>query len=117
MFINWFATDTMVLTLAQGQEAQQPPPGGGIIQLVFMIGLVIVIFYFMYSLPTKKEKEKHDKMTKSLMKGDIVLTIGGIHGEVSKVNDQTIVLKTGEKTSKITVSKSSIKMKMNPNGE
>ena len=116
MFIDWFATNNVTLTLAQEQAAQQPQ-GGGFTQMIFMIGLVMVIFYFMYSLPMKKDRERHEKMMKSLMKGDLVLTIGGIHGEITKVHDQTIVIKTGDKTSKITVSKSSIKQKMNPKGE
>jgi len=118
MFIDWFATNTIALELAQQQAGQPaPPPGGGLFQLVLMIGLVMAIFWFMYTRPMQKEREQHGKMISSLMTGDKVLTIGGIHGEITKVYDQTIVIKTGDKSSKITVSKTSIKHKIKPKGE
>ena len=63
-----------------------------------------------------KERSAHDRLVKGLLIGDRVLTIGGIHGEVAKVEDITVVIKTGDK-SKITVSKSSIKLKLQPQGE
>ena len=51
------------------------------------------------------------------MVGDRVLTIGGIHGEVVKVVEDGIVLKTGDKSSRITVDKSAIKGKLKSKGE
>jgi preprotein translocase subunit YajC len=50
-------------------------------------------------------------MVKSLRKGDRVVTIGGLHGEVAEVKEMTIILKTVDK-SKFAVDHTAIKRKL-----
>lgn len=59
-------------------------------------GFFMLMFYFFIMLPRKLSDKKHDKMVAGLEKGDKIVTIGGIHGQVSKVNDATIMFKIAQ---------------------
>jgi preprotein translocase subunit YajC len=59
--------------------------------------IMIVIFYFLFYRPQKKEQKKRSDMLGSLKKGDRIVTIGGIHGTVTGFSDDTVTLKIAEK--------------------
>ena len=67
---------------------EQQNPYFGIIWIVLMI----VLFYFMLIRPQKKQQKQLKAMLDSLAEGDKVVTIGGIHGKVLKLKDDTVVL-------------------------
>lgn len=58
--------------------------------------LIIVIFYFFLIRPQNKKQKETEKMLKALKKGDKVITIGGIHGVISSVKDNTVVVKVDD---------------------
>jgi preprotein translocase subunit YajC len=58
---------------------------------------MIVIFYFLFYRPQKKEQKKRSDMLGSLKKGDRVVTIGGMHGTITAFSDDTVTLKVAEK--------------------
>ncbi len=58
--------------------------------------LIIVIFYFFLIRPQNKKQKETQKMLDALKKGDKVITIGGIHGTVSSVKDNTVIVKVDE---------------------
>lgn len=71
---------------------QAPPQGGGTFQLVILGGIIVVFWFFMIRPQAKKAKEQK-KFIDGMQKGDKVVTIAGIHGTISKVNeDNTIQL-------------------------
>ncbi len=74
------------------------------------IVLMIVLFYFMLIRPQKKQQKQIKAMLDNLAEGDKIVTIGGIHGKILKLKDDTVVLETGSGTEKstITVSRNSI---------
>ena len=94
--------------------AQAAPQQIGIMDALFqmlpIMLMVFAVYYFMYQKPMQKEQNDHKKMVTSLIVGDKVITIGGIRGEVSSIQDNTLVLKTGNKSS-ITILKTSIRKK------
>ena len=53
--------------------------------------LIFVIFYFIWFMPLRKKQQALDKLIASLEKGQKVVTTGGLHGEVVKV-DKDVVL-------------------------
>ncbi len=79
---------------------------GGIVWIVLMI----VLFYFMLIRPQKKQQKAMKTMLDNLAVGDKIVTIGGIHGKVVKLKDDTVVIESGSGTEKsvITLSKTSI---------
>ncbi len=73
---------------AEGAPAQQ---GGGW-EMLIMLGLFFVIFYFMLIRPQQKRAKEHKTMMEALQKGDEVVTAGGILGRVVKIKDQFVVI-------------------------
>ncbi|MCR5435574.1 MAG: preprotein translocase subunit YajC [Treponema sp.] len=71
--------------------------GSGLLSLVPLLGLFVIMYIFIIRPQSKKQKETQ-KMINSLKKGDNVITIGGIHGTVSSVKDNTIIVKVDENT-------------------
>jgi preprotein translocase subunit YajC len=92
------------LVLAMGT-----PQGPGVnpyVQLI-PIALVFAIFYFIILLPTKRRQKKLQEFLDALKVGDRVVTNGGIHGSVTKVNGNTIQLQIADKV-RIEISKNAI---------
>ena len=58
--------------------------------------LIIVIFYLFLIRPQNKKQKETQKMLDALKKGDKVITIGGIHGTVSSVKENTVILKVDD---------------------
>jgi preprotein translocase subunit YajC len=76
---------------------QGSSPGGGIMNIVFIGAIFIVMYFFMIRPQTKKAKDQR-KFLEALQKGDHIVTIGGIHGKVNKVNDTNILLEADTNT-------------------
>lgn len=73
---------------------QAAPPGGGYTTLFMLGGMILVFWFFMIRPQAKKAKQAKEFQT-NLQKGDKIVTIAGIHGKVNKVNeDNTIEMET-----------------------
>ena len=66
----------------------------GITLLPFLA--IFVIFYFFLIRPQNKKQKETQKMLDALKKGDKVITIGGIHGTVSSVKENTVIVKVDD---------------------
>ena len=64
--------------------AQAGPAGGGS-TLVFIVGTMLVFYFFIMRPQIKKQKEART-FRDNVAPGDEVVTVGGIHGEVMSVN-------------------------------
>ena len=73
--------------------ASSASTSGSLISTLVPFLLIIVIFYFFLIRPQNKKQKETEKMLNSLKKGDKVITIGGIHGVISSVKENTVVLK------------------------
>ncbi len=76
-------------------------------QFVLIGGMLLVFYFFMIRPQQKRKKEQHTFLEK-IKKGEQVITIGGIHGKVYDVAEDTLTLEVDSKGSKITVVKSAI---------
>ena len=89
----------------------QAAPGGGGFQFIF-IGMMILVFWLFFIRPQAKKAKQQKTFTERLQKGDKIVTIAGIHGTVSKVNeDGTISLEVSPGLN-IRMEKSAISMEM-----
>ncbi len=70
----------------------QPGAKGGMWGNLFMILLIIIIFYFFLIRPQMKRNKEQQKFRDSLQKGQKVVTIGGLHGRIADIQDNTITL-------------------------
>ena len=55
--------------------------------------LIFAIFYFLVIRPQQKKIEEQNKMIKALQRGDRIVTSGGIHGKITRIegDDQIMV--------------------------
>lgn len=72
---------------------------------IFMMVILFALMYFMMIRPQKKKDKEIKQMRDSLAIGDEVITIGGIHGKVVKVNDEVITLEMAHAKQRIEFSK------------
>jgi len=85
-----------------------PPEGGGSLLVQFVpLVLVVAIFYFIILLPMKRKQQKVQEFLSGLKVNDRVITIGGIYGQITKLNDQTVTLQVADKI-RIEVARASI---------
>lgn len=74
-----------------------------------LIGGIIIIFYFFMIRPQQKKQKDQKKFLSEIKKGDMAVTMGGIHGKVAAIEDDTVLLEV-DKGTKIKVEKSSISL-------
>lgn len=89
----------MFFQQAAAPAAAAAPAGDGmgalLANLMLPIGM-IVIFYFLLIRPQNNRMKKHKAMLSAMKKGDKVVTQGGIIGRIFSLNDEEVVLDTGE---------------------
>ncbi len=85
----------------------QAVPGGGAMGQLIMILLIIVVFYFFMIRPQMKKAKDEKLFKQSLLKGDKVVTIGGVHGKIIDVNDTTFIIEVDNNV-KLKVEKTAI---------
>ncbi|MFB9236734.1 preprotein translocase subunit YajC [Plantactinospora siamensis] len=68
--------------------------GGGIggFTPLLMIALLFGVMYFMMIRPQQKRRRDAEQMQKEIGPGDQVVTIGGLYGTVTAVDDETVML-------------------------
>ena len=74
-----------------------------------MMGLMFVVFYFFMIRPQTKKAKEAKKFRESLEKGHKVVTIGGIHGKVMELKDDSVHIEIAPNT-RIKVDRSAIAM-------
>lgn len=70
----------------------------GWLTFAIYFGIFLVFFYMFIIMPRKKQEKKHKEVLESLKRGDKVVTIGGIRGEITKVKEDVVLIKTTEST-------------------
>jgi preprotein translocase subunit YajC len=80
---------TFLETVAYAAEGAAAP-ADAIWQQVIFIGGFIAIFYFLLWRPQSKRRKEHQALMAGISKGDEVVTVGGIVGLVTKVEDDFI---------------------------
>lgn len=76
--------------------------------IIFLL-LMVAVFYFMIIRPQKKRQTLYKDMLSALKVGDKIVTIGGIHGKVVKIDEDKISILTGKANkTKLVMLKSSV---------
>jgi preprotein translocase subunit YajC len=70
------------------------------------LALMVLVFYFLIIRPQRSRAKKQQELASSLSAGQEVRTIGGIHGTVISVDEESVVLRVEE--GKIRVSRRAI---------
>ena len=82
-------------------------PRAGILNMVFMFGILGVMFYFLMIRPQQKQRKEQEILLKNIKTGDKVLMNSGIFGIVSNVKEKTLMVKIADNV-KVEVLKSAV---------
>ncbi len=87
-----------------------PQAGGGsgsmASSLIFLV-LIFVVFYFFFIRPQVKRQKDQKKYREALAKGQKIITIGGIHGRISEIQETTCIIEV-EGGNRLKIEKSAI---------
>ena len=97
---------------AMGATGAAAEGGGGGSSMLIMLVAIFAIFYFLMIRPESKRRKERQSMIDSLTRGDKVVTIGGLYGEIQDVHDDKIVIRIAEDL-KVEVAKTAISGKRN----
>ena len=107
-------TSLAYILLEQGKAGQ-----GSLTQMIIMMSIMFAVFYFFMIRPQQKKKKEQAMFQSALKKGDEVITIDGIIGNVVKINDESIVIESAGSVRmnvlKAVVSKSHLKKENSTN--
>jgi len=72
-----------------------------------LYGAMFVVIYFFFIRPQQQKAKKEKAFVEEIQKGDKVVTTGGIHGIIDRVEDTSFMLEI-DKNVKIRVEKSTV---------
>lgn len=85
----------------------QAAPQGNLLMSLLPFVLMFAIFYFLLIRPQQKRAKTRNMMLANIKKGDKVVTIGGMHGKVVELTDDTAVLLVNDST-RLTFNRSAV---------
>jgi preprotein translocase subunit YajC len=82
--------------------------GGGVFGLLLPLVLIIGVFYFFIYRPQQKREEEHQEMVENLEQGDKIITVGGVHGTIQKIDEDSVLAQVDSKGTRLRFSKDAI---------
>ncbi len=79
------------------------------VQPLIMMGLVMIVIYFFMLRPQMKKSKDEKKFREELKKGDRIVTIGGIHGKINEIRDDSFIIEV-EGNNRLKIDKSAVSM-------
>ena len=92
-----------IATVLAFAEATSPGPFLQFVPLILIFG----IFYFLLVAPMRKRQKAQQQLIADLKKGDKVITTGGLHGEITSVQGELLIVKLADNL-KVKISKSAV---------
>lgn len=89
MLVTWWSGGILLQAAGTGEASW----AGALLPFVLMFA----IFYFLLIRPQQKQQRKRQEMLNSVKRGDRIVTVGGIHGEVTGVKDDVLTLRIADK--------------------
>ena len=75
------------------QAAAPQGAAGSSLSMWIMLILIFVVMWFFMIRPQRKQQKELQEFRSSLKKGDKIVTVGGIYGEIVEVNEKTALIK------------------------
>jgi len=98
----------LILLQAGGSPGRPQQDWGQFIAQIFPMLIIIFVFMYLFAIrPQRKQEEQKRKMLEAVKKNDRVVTVGGVHGSVSAVKAETVILTVADNV-QMKFSKSSI---------
>lgn len=85
----------MFITPAYAQAAATG--AGDFISMILPLVAIMAVFYFLLIRPQQRKMKEHQEMLKRVVKGDTIVTSGGLIGKVVRViDDNELQVEVGE---------------------
>lgn len=101
-----------IMILAQEGGSGQGDGGGGAgagLSLFIPMIIILVIFFWMTQRSQKKKRQEREDLIDNIQEKDDVITIGGWHGRVMNVGEDTFELRVDDKNDiRMTINKSAV---------
>ena len=72
---------------------QAAAPQCSALPTILMFGAIIVVMWLFMIRPQRKQQKELNEFRNSLKKGDKVVTVGGIYGEIVEVSEKTVLIR------------------------
>ncbi len=83
----------MIMNIIMPLQAATQQPVGSSMSMWIMLILIFVVMWFFMIRPQRKQQKELNEFRSGLKKGDKVVTVGGIYGEVVEVAEKTVLIK------------------------
>jgi preprotein translocase subunit YajC len=94
------STVSNTMQTSTGSQPIKPVAGGDQSPYIFW-GILLLwagVFYYFFMRPQRVREKERKAMVDAVQKGDDVVTIGGLHGRITSLDDETVSIKVDEKT-------------------
>jgi preprotein translocase subunit YajC len=87
---------SLMMLLAASPVAATPGSGGLFAQFVPLL-VMLLAFYFFLLRPQQQQSKRRQEMLSKLERGQKVITVGGLHGEIVAIREDVLTLRIAEK--------------------
>lgn len=87
-----YAAQEVASSPAPSPQQVAPNVFAQLLPLIF----IVAIFYFLLIRPQQQRQRSQQELWRGLKKGDRVVTVGGIHGVVTQVDEDEVVLEVAK---------------------
>ncbi|TAM98500.1 MAG: preprotein translocase subunit YajC [Chitinophagaceae bacterium] len=105
MYLNLLNLHSVFLMMPSGGKSGTG--GGG---MLFFIAAMLVVMWLFMIRPQSKKAKNQKQFNQNIQKGDRIVTIAGIHGRISKINDDDTLQLEVSPGSYMTIERSAISM-------
>lgn len=67
-----------------------------LLPLIVFMAVMLVMFYYMVLVPTKRRQKTHQDLVAGIKEGDEIITAGGIYGKVVKLREETVDIEVAQ---------------------
>ncbi len=86
----------LLFTILMGAPADAPAQAGqqgSALPTIIMFAAIILVMWLFMIRPQRKQQKELNEFRSGLKKGDKVVTVGGIYGEIVEVSEKTVLIR------------------------
>ncbi len=77
--------------------------------MIIYLVIIFAVMYFIMIRPQRKQEKQQQAMINAVKVGDEIITIGGVHGKITKIKDNDITIVTSMQKTSLEISRWAIK--------
>ena len=77
--------------------------GQSLIGMLLPFAVLIGVMYFMVIRPQKTQQKKREEMMAGLRKGNRIVSIGGLHGEILDIKDDVLLVNVSDQGERVVI--------------